>query len=112
MRRTTVTLLLIVGIVAIVGLALVLDSGRSTDGERFVGTDSAATTQIEKDNPDYKPWFSSIYSPTSGEVESGLFALQAALGGVALGYCIGALRGRRRAEGIGSGGVENVPDRA
>lgn len=98
MRKSLVTVLLIAGIVVIVGLALAIDSGRSTDGDRFVGTDTAATTQIERDNPDYEPWFSSIYSPTSGEVESGLFALQAALGGIALGYCIGALRGRRRQE--------------
>lgn len=99
MRRTTVvTLLLVAGIVAIVGTALVIDSGRSGDHDRFVGTDSAATSRIEQDNPDYRPWFRSVWSPGSGEVESGLFALQAALGGVVLGYCFGALRGRRRAE--------------
>lgn len=98
MRRTTVTLLLVAGIIAIVGLALVIDGGRTTDGERFIGTDSAATTQIEEDNPGYTPWFDSLYAPTSGEIESGLFALQAALGGIALGYCFGALKGRRRAE--------------
>ncbi|KQX74573.1 MULTISPECIES: energy-coupling factor ABC transporter substrate-binding protein [Aeromicrobium] len=96
MRKSAITMLLVAGIVAIVGVALVVDSHRTTDGERFVGTDSAATSQIERDNPDYEPWFSSIYAPTSGEVESGLFALQAALGGLVLGYCIGALRGRRR----------------
>lgn len=98
MRRTTVTLLLVAGIVAIVGVALALDSGRDTTGDRFIGSDTAATTQIEKDNPDYEPWFRSIYAPSSGEIESGLFALQAALGGIVLGYCFGALRGRRRAE--------------
>lgn len=98
MKKSAVTLLLVLGIVAIVGAALVIDSHRSTDGERFVGSDSAATTQIEQDNPDYEPWFQSLYAPTSGEIESGLFALQAALGGIALGYCIGALRGRRRSE--------------
>lgn len=98
MKKSAITLLLVLGIVAIVGAALVIDSGRSTDGDRFVGSDSAATSQIEQDNPDYEPWFQSLYAPTSGEIESGLFALQAALGGIVLGYCVGALRGRRRAE--------------
>ncbi|AXT83800.1 energy-coupling factor ABC transporter substrate-binding protein [Aeromicrobium sp. A1-2] len=99
-RSTAITMLLITGIVAIVGVALVLDSRRSVSGDRFVGSDSAATSQIEKDNPDYEPWFTSVFTPSSGEVESGLFAIQAALGGMALGYCLGALRGRRRAEAI------------
>ena len=99
MRRSTlITLALIAAIVAIVGFALVLDSSRTGSGERFVGTDTAATTQIEKDNPTYKPWFKPLFAPSSGEIESGLFALQAALGGVVLGYTIGALRGRRRSE--------------
>ncbi len=111
MRKTAITLLLVAGIVAIVGLALVLDSGRSTEGDRFIGSDTAATTQIEEDNPDYVPWFDSIYAPTSGEVESGLFALQAALGGIALGYCIGALKGRRRSEGAEERAVDPVTDR-
>lgn len=99
MRRSTlITLALIAGIVAIVGLALVLDSSRSGDGERFVGSDTAATAQIERDNPDYEPWFEPFFAPSSGEIESGLFALQAAVGGIVLGYAIGALRGRRRCE--------------
>lgn len=112
MRKTTITLLLVAGIVAIVGFALVLDSGRSTDGDRFVGSDTAATTQIEEDNPSYKPWFDSLYAPTSGEIESGLFALQAALGGIALGYCIGALKGRRRAEATAAPGADQAVDRS
>jgi cobalt/nickel transport protein len=111
-RKSAITMLLIAGIVAIVGVALVVDSHRTTDGERFVGTDSIATSQIERDNPDYEPWFSSIYSPTSGEVESGLFALQAALGGIALGYCLGALRGRRRLEAEPAAAPDPSPDRA
>jgi cobalt/nickel transport protein len=101
MRKSTVTtVMLIVAIVAIVGVALIVDSRRSGDEERFVGTDSAATSRIEEDHPDYQPWFQSVFAPTSSEVESGLFALQAALGGVVLGYTIGALRGRRRDESV------------
>lgn len=97
-RSVWINLALVAGIVAIVVLALFLDSSRSSEGERFIGTDSAATSQIEQDNPRYEPWFNSIYAPTSSEIESGLFALQAALGGIVLGYCIGALHSRRRYE--------------
>lgn len=99
MRRSTViTLMLLAGIIVIMGFALVIDSSRITDGQRFVGTDTAATKQVEQDNPDYKPWFSPVFAPSSSEIESGLFALQAALGAGALGYTIGVLRGRRRTE--------------
>ncbi|WP_052060588.1 energy-coupling factor ABC transporter substrate-binding protein [Rhodococcoides fascians] len=97
-RNIVVNLLIAVAIVLIVVSALVIDSQRSGNHERFVGSDSAATELVEQENPDYKPWFSSIFAPSSGEVESGLFAMQAALGGVILGYCVGALRHRRREE--------------
>jgi cobalt/nickel transport protein len=108
MRRGTrksiaVNALLVLAIVVIVGIALGLDARRTADGdERFIGSDTAATTRIEQDHPDYQPWFQPLLPPLAGQVESGLFALQAALGGIALGYTFGALRGRRRAEAAGS----------
>lgn len=109
MRRSTlITLGLVAGVVAILGFALVLDSSRSGDGERFIGSDAAATTQIQEDNPDYEPWFEPFFAPSSSEIESGLFALQAAIGGTALGYTIGALRGRRRSE---ADAAEPTPNR-
>ena len=43
------------------------------------GPDSAATAAIEESNPDFEPWFQPFFAPESGEVESGLFALQAAI---------------------------------
>ncbi|CAN5123813.1 hypothetical protein BH11ACT6_BH11ACT6_48740 [soil metagenome] len=63
--------------------------------ESFIGTDSAAVTSIEEAHPGYEPWFSQIFAPPSSEVESGLFALQAALGAGIFGYALGALRRRR-----------------
>lgn len=99
-KSTAATVLLIIAIIAIVGVALIVDSRRSGDKERFIGTDSAATTRIEEDHPDYQPWFEPVFTPSSGEIESGLFAVQAAIGGTVLGYTIGALRSRRRAESV------------
>lgn len=64
------------------------------EGEKaFGGTDAAVTTQLEDNG--HEPWFAPIFEPGSGEIESGLFALQAALGAGVLGYALGNLRGRR-----------------
>ena len=40
----------------------------------------------------YQPWFQSIYAPPSGEIESLLFALQAAIGSIIIGYFLGYYR--------------------
>jgi cobalt/nickel transport protein len=93
-RRRLVTALLVLGVVALFAVPLALDRGRSD----YAGTDSQATHAIEQNDPGYRPWFSSLFSPSSKEVESGLFALQAALGGGVLGYALGRLRSRRPAE--------------
>jgi cobalt/nickel transport protein len=71
--------------------------------EVFGGADSQAENVIVEIRPDYQPWFSSIWEPPSGEIESLLFVLQAALGTGFLGYYIGLRRGeakgRRAVEG-------------
>jgi cobalt/nickel transport protein len=87
-RRRLITSLLILAAVALFAVPVLLDGGTSQYG----GTDAAVTEQLEADG--YRPWFTSLFSP-SGEVESGLFALQAALGAGALGYVLGRLRERR-----------------
>jgi cobalt/nickel transport protein len=90
-RRSFVTALLVLGVVALFALPLALDGGRS----EYTGTDSQATAMIEQTDPGYAPWFSSVFAPTSASVESGLFAVQAALGAGVLGYVLGRLRGGR-----------------
>ena len=62
--------------------------GRSA--EIFTGADDKAKDMIGSINPDYKPWFSPILEPASGEIASLLFALQAALGAGVIGYYLGA----------------------
>lgn len=102
MNRRAVNLLLLLGVVLIVGVCLVLGAPNSAapEGEKFGGTDAAVTEEL--DGTGYEPWFGPIFSPGSSEVESGLFALQAGLGGGVLGYCLGALRTRHRMRRAGA----------
>jgi len=97
MKKATVNILLALSLVIIFGVSFVVGGLYTNPEERFGGTDSAATSQIEESNPDYVPWFQPWFQPESGEVESGLFALQAGIGGTILGFALGGLWGRRRA---------------
>ncbi|MFD8827790.1 energy-coupling factor ABC transporter substrate-binding protein, partial [Streptomyces sp. NPDC059605] len=86
-------LLLVVAALAVLPLALGLGDHKK---EPFTGADAEAETAITEIEPDYEPWFSPLYEPPSGEIESALFALQAALGAGVLAYYFGLRRGRRQ----------------
>ncbi|NTU93014.1 MAG: energy-coupling factor ABC transporter substrate-binding protein [Chlorobiaceae bacterium] len=60
----------------------------------FGGSDDQAEQAITQLHPEYKPWFTPFWEPPGGEVESLLFALQAAIGAGVLGYGLGFLRGK------------------
>ncbi|MBF0147064.1 MAG: energy-coupling factor ABC transporter substrate-binding protein [Magnetococcales bacterium] len=59
----------------------------------FEGTDGQAVEMIIQARPGYQPWFQPLWTPPSGEVESMLFAIQAALGAGFVGYVIGRRHG-------------------
>jgi cobalt/nickel transport protein len=93
-RRSLVNALIVVAVIALFAIPLLVDGGTSGYG----GTDTAVTEDLEAGG--YTPWFDSLFSP-AGDVESGLFALQAGIGGLALGYVLGRLRGRRLTQETG-----------
>ena len=89
-------LLILLAVVALAVLPLLIHWNKSAE-EQFTGADAQAEKVITQIQPNYKPWFRSIWEPPSGEIESLLFALQAALGAGVLGYYFGLIRGRAEA---------------
>lgn len=65
-------------------------------GAEFGGADGEAQEAITQINSSYKPWFNNIWTPPSKEIESLLFALQAAIGAGFIGYFIGYTRGKSK----------------
>lgn len=63
---------------------------------QFKGTDDLASQAIAASQPGFKPWMRPIWVPPSPEVESLLFALQAAAGAGVLGYVIGRRHGAQK----------------
>ena len=91
MKRTNLILLALVLLLAVLPLLLPVPGGLK---EPFAGADDQGMDAVTASNPDYQPWFSPIWEPPSGEIESLLFALQAALGSGLLGYYLGLRRGQ------------------
>lgn len=63
-------------------------------GAEFGGADGQGESQIQEIDPEYTPWFESLWSPPA-ETESMLFALQAAIGALIIAFFIGNERGKR-----------------
>ena len=61
----------------------------------FGGADGEAEAAISEVQPNYQPWFQPLIEPASKEIESLLFASQAALGAGIIGYAIGIYKGRQ-----------------
>lgn len=64
----------------------------------YSGSDGQGTEAITKIQPSYKPWFQPVVELPSGEIESLMFASQAALGAGVVGFVIGLYRGRTLAQ--------------
>lgn len=62
----------------------------------FKGSDDKAKEEISKIDGNYKPWFSPVWEPPSGEIQSLLFSLQAAVGSGVVCYYFGYLKGKSK----------------
>jgi len=82
--------LLLLGVVALVVLPLIFVHGQ------FGGSDDAASKAVAQSQPGFKPWFEPVWKPPSSEIESLLFALQAAIGAGTIGYVLGRIHGAAR----------------
>ena len=90
--KTNIILILIVIALAVIPFFI------AKDGE-FGGSDDAAEEAITQIDKSYEPWFSPVFEPASVEVESLLFALQAAIGAGVIGFGLGYFKGRKTKEG-------------
>jgi cobalt/nickel transport protein len=71
----------------------------STGQHEWGGADDQPENVIDKlTGGTYQPWFNSVWIPPSGEIESLLFALQAAFGAIIIGYFLGYYRGLAKAK--------------
>ena len=91
----SVGLIVLVGVIAM--FPLFFNYGDDDAEEPFAGTDATATETIQEIDPNYEPWFEPLVGELPGEVESGLFALQAVIGAGVLFYVIGFYRGKAAA---------------
>ncbi len=64
---------------------------------KFAGADDQAGEAISTIDANYQPWFKPLWEPPSGEIESFLFALQAALGSGMVFYYLGYVKGKHTA---------------
>ena len=73
-------------------------------GAEFGGADGAAMELVTQSDPEYQVWFEPVLEPASGEVESMLFAAQAAVGSGVVCFVLGRLTARRPEDGEGHDG--------
>jgi cobalt/nickel transport protein len=92
-------LLEVLTIIAVVGFCGFFLYTSSQGGGAFEGTDVLAQTAIAQLTGKAAESFAPLipqWVPPSGEIESALFALQAAIGGILVGWVFGYWRGQRK----------------
>jgi cobalt/nickel transport protein len=93
MKLELITLAIIV--VFIAAFAYVSSSGNHEWGG---ADDQPANVINDLTHGSYHPWINSVWVPPSPEIESLLFALQAAFGSLIIGYFLGYYRGLAKAK--------------
>ena len=86
--------LIVVILVAIIGLLTAFVPNMIGITPQWGGADAAAVSKIGE-IIEYKPWILPLWEPPSGEIETFLFSLQAAIGAGIIGYIAGLYTGRK-----------------
>lgn len=89
--QRNVLLLVIAVAIAVAPLLFLKDA-------EFAGADGLAGDAITEIAPEYEPWFESILEPPSGEIESLMFALQAAIGAGVVGFVLGRITSKSKSQ--------------
>lgn len=84
-------------ILVLVALLVILPLQFNKEAD-FEGADGKAVDIIQQIQPEYQPWYKPLWEPPSGETESLLFAMQAALGAGFIGYYFGYKKGQKKVE--------------
>ncbi len=91
----------IAGVAMLAFIGLFLATTMVMPAAEFAGSDTVGSARISAitgiPEDEFEPLVPQ-WAPPSGEIESALFALQAAIGGVVLGYVFGTWRTQRRME--------------
>lgn len=90
--QKNVILLALVVLIAMIPLWLL-------QGAEFGGADGAAMDLVTQADPGYEVWFEPVLEPASGEVESMLFAAQAAVGSGVVCFILGRMTARKPEDG-------------
>ena len=90
-NKRPIILLALVAVIVIFPLALY--NGKGEAQGYFSGSDDQGPAYITSTG--YTPWFHSIWTPPSPEIESLLFATQAAIGAIIIGYILGYWQGQQ-----------------
>jgi cobalt/nickel transport protein len=98
------TLEILAGITIIIFCAMFLYTSATMSGAEFAGSDNAGSAYIAKLSgiplENFKPLIPQ-WEPPSGEIESCLFALQAAIGGILVGGVFGYWMGQKKKTELG-----------
>lgn len=99
-RKYRLEILAIVAVLAF--CALFLYSSSILNDAEFAGSDTQGSAQIAEMTGKAEEEFHPLiwqWAPPSGEIESGLFALQAAVGGILVGWVFGYWTAQRKTDG-------------
>ncbi len=92
------TKIYIAGFAIIAIFVIVVLAVGNANGDLFGGADDGAEDVVAEVDPDFEPWTSGIWGDYElpGETESLLFAVQAAIGAIVIGYFIGRTVQKRK----------------